>query len=230
MGLSIDQNQVVREYSDYVMRIARQVKRTLPPNVDTEDLVGYGMTGLLEAAQRFDPSLGANFSTFSYYRIKGAIYDGLRSMGTLSRSEYKKQKFEEKAQAYLKDCRDCPPNSLTTDPEHELNELARKVQRMVTIYVTSMESNELNAIPDEASMRADDQMARLQLYEKMSAAIGKLSSTDQEIIKSYYFDELSLEEVGKKLGLSKSWTCRKHAKAVEKLSDTFMAMIADQNS
>src|SRR5580700_2233844 len=98
---SAEQKKLVEQYSDYVVRIAKQVKRTLSPNVETDDLIGYGMTGLMEAAERFNPSLGANFSTFSFYRIRGAMYDGLRVMGSLSRTEYKRQRFEERASAYM---------------------------------------------------------------------------------------------------------------------------------
>ena len=83
------------------------------------------------------------------------------------------------------------------------------------------------ALADEDQEDTSDQLARLELYEKMRAAIGKLSKSDQEIINAYYFEEKSLEEVGKRLGLSKSWTCRKHARAMEKLSDVFFAMIKD---
>ncbi len=61
----------------------------------------------------------------------------------------------------------------------------------------------------------------------MRAAIGKLSKSDQEIITAYYFEDKSLEEVGNGLGLSKSWTCRKHARAMEKLSDAFFTLIKD---
>ena len=62
----------------------------------------------------------------------------------------------------------------------------------------------------------------------MQLAIGKLPKSDQEIIKSYYFEELSLEDVGKRLGLSKSWTSRKHAKAMEKLSDLFFEILNEK--
>jgi RNA polymerase sigma factor for flagellar operon FliA len=101
MSVALSQKELVEQYSEYVVRIAKQVKRTLSPNIETDDLISYGMTGLIEAAERFDPSVGANFSTFSYYRIRGAIYDGLRVMGSLSRTEYRRQRFDEKASAYL---------------------------------------------------------------------------------------------------------------------------------
>lgn len=229
MSAFLSQKQLVEQYSEYVVRIAKQVKRTLSPNIETDDLIGYGMTGLIEAAERFDPAMGANFSTFSYYRIRGAIYDGLRVMGSLSRTEYKRQRFEEKASSYLENdaARTVVKNKSTQEPEEELMGMAKKVQRMISIYVTSMDEKELHALADENAEDASDQLARLQLYEKMRAAIGKLSEDDQEIIRSYYFENKSLEEVGKTLGLSKSWTCRKHARAMEKLSDVFFALIKD---
>jgi RNA polymerase sigma factor for flagellar operon FliA len=227
MALALDQKKLVEQYSDYVVRIAKQVKRSLSPNVETDDLIGYGMTGLIEAAERYNPSLGANFSTFSFYRIRGAIYDGLRVMGSLSRTEYKRQRFDEKASSYMMG-ENRPKTALSPlSTEEELQGMAKKVQRMVTIYVTTLNEKDVQNIADEELECADDRLARLELYEKMRAAIGKLSKSDQEIINSYYFEDKSLEEVGKRLGLSKSWTCRKHARAMEKLSDAFFALIKD---
>ena len=227
MALAHDQKKLVEQYSDYVVRIAKQVKRSLSPNVETDDLIGYGMTGLIEAAERYNPSMGANFSTFSFYRIRGAIYDGLRVMGSLSRTEYKRQRFDEKASAYMMGENRSQTGLATPSAEEALVGMAKKVQRMVTIYVTALNEKDIQGIADEDLERADDRLARLELYEKMRAAIGKLSKSDQEIINSYYFEDKSLEEVGKRLGLSKSWTCRKHARAMEKLSDAFFDLIKD---
>ncbi len=227
MNVAQNQKQLIEQYSEYVVRIAKQVKRTLSPNIETDDLIGYGMTGLIEAADRYNPSMGANFSTFSYYRIRGAIYDGLRVMGSLSRTEYKRQRFDEKATTYMESEASKPSSGLKVSAEEELGQMAQKVQRMVTIYVTSLSDKDIHTIADQDAEKTDDRLARLQLYEKMRAAIGRLSKSDQEIITAYYFEDKSLEEVGKGLGLSKSWTCRKHARAMEKLSDAFFAMIKD---
>ena len=96
-----DSKAVVEQYTPYVRSIAGKVRKKLPPDIEFDDLVEYGMIGLLEAAQRFDPEAGANFMTFAYYRIRGAVYDGLRSMGWMSRTEYAKARFEERANEYL---------------------------------------------------------------------------------------------------------------------------------
>ena len=74
-------NQLIEQYGSFVRSIARQVKKSVSPRIELDDLIAYGMTGLLEAGERFDAKQGANFTTFSYYRIRGAIYDGLRGMG-----------------------------------------------------------------------------------------------------------------------------------------------------
>src|SRR5262247_3660790 len=96
-----DRNAVITQYTPYVRSIAGKIKKTIAKEIEFDDLVEYGMIGLLEAADRYDPKHGANFMTFAYYRIRGAIYDGLRGMGWMSRSEYAKARFEERANEYL---------------------------------------------------------------------------------------------------------------------------------
>lgn len=219
MNVKTESNDLVNKYSDYVVKIAQQIKRNLHPNIETQDLVSYGMTGLIEAANRFNPTLGVNFTTYSYYRIKGAIYDGLRCMGSLSRTEYKRQTYEEKEWLHLHETK-----KLNTS-----DDFTKKAQQTASIYLVSLEQQENISLKDENIERADDLMAKLQLYEKMKKAIGYLSKKEQDIIKLYYFEELSLEEVGNKMGLSKSWTCRKHAKALEKLSDRFFNILKEKN-
>src|SRR5690606_37212658 len=98
---NLDRRQLAEQYMPYVRSIAGKVKKTVAKEIEFDDLVEYGMIGLLEAADRYDPSHGANFMTFAYYRIRGAIYDGLRGMGWMSRSEYAKARFEERANEYL---------------------------------------------------------------------------------------------------------------------------------
>ena len=91
----VEINQLVEKHLSLVQAIARKVKKTLNASIDVDDLVGYGSKGLVEAAERFDPRHGVAFSTFAYYRIRGAMYDGLRSMGWYSRADYARYRAEE---------------------------------------------------------------------------------------------------------------------------------------
>ena len=84
-----------------VQAIARKVKRTLGGAIEVDDLVGYGRKGLVEAAERFDGRAGVAFTTFAYYRIRGAMYDGIRAMGWYSRADYARYRAEERANEYL---------------------------------------------------------------------------------------------------------------------------------
>src|SRR5262252_2218784 len=98
-------SQLVEQNLSLVEAIARKVKRTLGASrstIELEDLVAYGSKGLVEAAERFDPRHGVAFSTFAYYRIRGAMFDGLRTMGWYSRADYARYRAEERANEYLR--------------------------------------------------------------------------------------------------------------------------------
>jgi RNA polymerase sigma factor for flagellar operon FliA len=98
---AIDRKRLVADNLPYVRAIAAVIKEQLPKEIEYDDLVAYGTQGLLEASERYDGRHGASFTTFAYYRVRGAIYDGLRGMGWLPRGEYARFRFEERAAAYL---------------------------------------------------------------------------------------------------------------------------------
>src|SRR5262245_18600760 len=98
----IETQRLIEQHLSLVQAIARKVKRTLGGAIDLEDLVGYGSKGLVEAAERFDPGHGVVFTTFAYYRIRGAMYDGLRTMGWYSRADYARYRAGERANEYLR--------------------------------------------------------------------------------------------------------------------------------
>src|SRR5918992_3700513 len=82
---AFDRDALIEQHRSYARALAIKVMRTLPSSIELADLVAYGEVGLVEAAERFDPRRGVSFSTFAHYRIKGAIYDGLREMGYFTR-------------------------------------------------------------------------------------------------------------------------------------------------
>ena len=84
MALGESKPQILEKYGPYVRSLAAQVRKQFNSQFEMDELVAWGQIGLLEAAERFDARVGANFLTFAHYRIKGAIYDGLRKMGRCS--------------------------------------------------------------------------------------------------------------------------------------------------
>jgi len=224
--------ELIEQFTPFVRGIAAKIKKSLAKNIEFDDLVAYGMTGLLEAADRYDPKMGANFMTFSYYRIRGAIYDGLRGMGWVNRTEYQKIRFEERATAYLENMasRETVP-SMKGGPaenksvEDNIEDLAAQVSQLVTIYVTSLEAMEDLQVEDKEKQALDARFADLEMKAHVKEAISRLAEADREIIQMYYFKELSLQEVGNKLGLSKSWTSRRHAQAIERLTKILQELL-----
>src|ERR1035437_5240084 len=88
---------LIEECQGLVRSLASRIHHKLPPHVDIDDLVAYGQMGLAEAARDYDPGRETQFSTFAYYRIRGAIYDGLAKMSWFSRIEYRRRRKRQMA-------------------------------------------------------------------------------------------------------------------------------------
>ncbi|MBI3178890.1 MAG: sigma-70 family RNA polymerase sigma factor [Deltaproteobacteria bacterium] len=225
----LDRRGLADKYTPYVRSIAGKIKKAVAKEIDFEDLVEYGMIGLFEAADRYDPKFGANFMTFAYYRIRGAIYDGLRGMGWMSRSEYAKARFEERANEYLAELAmaqeqgsEAPENPF----EHAVQDLASAVQGLAAVYITTLDGTEALQVTDPEERLADEKLGLEQARKLVRETILKLSDQERELLEMYYYKEQSLEEVGEKLGLSKSWTSRLHARVIEKLHRLLESQLA----
>jgi RNA polymerase sigma factor for flagellar operon FliA len=215
-----DSKAVVEQYTPYVRSIAGKVRKKLPPDIEFDDLVEYGMIGLLEAAQRFDPEAGANFMTFAYYRIRGAVYDGLRSMGWMSRTEYAKARFEERANEYLaavafaeESGEQAPENPF----EHAVQDLAAAVEGLAAVYLTAIDGTEGLQLEDTNNPLPEEALGLEQARALVRKTIASLGDQERQLMEMYYYREMSLQEVGDHLGLSKSWTSRLHGRVVDKL-------------
>jgi len=212
-----ERNQLIEQYLPYVRSIAGKIMKTLSAHIDFNDLVRHGEVGLIEAADRFDPKMGVNFKTFAYYRIRGAIYDGLREMGWLSRSQYAKQKFQEAAGNFLSSAMS-PIDGMPQSPVvEELEAVADIVGGLVPIYITSLEAADVLQIEDERGVSASDELELGESRRAVQEAISELPEQEKEIIHLYYFQDLTLQEVSERLGLSKSWASRLHSRAVQHL-------------
>ena len=217
-----DKRALIAKYTPYVRSIAGKIKKTVSRDIDFEDLVEYGMIGLLEAAERYDEKLGANFMTFAYYRIRGAVYDGLRGMGWLSRSEYAKVRFEERANDFLtqvaeehETAEDAPENPF----EHVVQDLASAVQGLAAVYITTLDGAEdAQFQPKDEAPLPEEKLGLEQARALVREMIKKLSDQERKLLELYYYKDMSLEDVGKILGLSKSWTSRLHARVIERLN------------
>lgn len=211
-----ERNQLIERYLPYVRSIAGKIMKTLSAHIEFNDLVRHGEVGLIEAADRFDPKLGVNFKTFAYYRIRGAIYDGLREMGWLSRSQYAKQKFQEAANNFLASSA-TGEGAGAPSVQDEVNAMAEVVSGLVPIYITSLEGAEALQIEDDRGPSPSEELELGESRRVIHEAIDELPEQEREIVLMYYFKDLTLQEVSERLGLSKSWASRLHSRAIQHL-------------
>lgn len=220
--------QLIQETLGLVNAIALKICRSLSQALEVEELISYGRQGLVEAAARFDPSRGVEFATYAYYRIKGAIYDGLREQGWLTRMEY--LHFLSSANSYLQNLSDRPePHApAAASVEQRVSELADTLGDLAAIFVTSATRETDGA--DRESSDGFEALARKRTSRKVRRAMELLPERERRIIELHYFEELSLTETSEQLGLSKSWTSRLHARAVRLLSSKLAHMAEEHET
>jgi len=212
-----ERQRLVEGHLAFVRSIAAKVKEQLPKEIEFEDLVGYGTQGLIEAADRYDPAHGTAFSTFSYYRIRGAIYDGLRGMGWLPRGEYARLRADERANALLQNVGDREGGEGEGSLEDDVRAIADALGGIATVFVLALES--LPNEPADDRPRAEELVEEEQQRSVVREALASLPEKERRLLELYYFEERSLLEAGAALGLSKSWSSRLHARAVTLLKE-----------
>lgn len=201
-----------------VYSIASRVHRNVPIRVDMDDLIAYGELGLAEAARDFDPDQGAKFTTFAFYRIQGAIYDGLAKMTWTSRARYRRLRYEQMANEALAEEMQSSGGSL----QEEAGWLGNVTQKLGVVYLASQCDEESSlrdsAIEDANAMSVFVQVAQRELIEKLRTLLKVLPAVEQRLIQEIYFEGATLQDAAVVLGISKSWASRLHAKALEQLS------------
>lgn len=200
-----------------VRRIAGEVRRSLGGRAEIGDLIAYGTEGLIHALDRFDPKRGITFSSFAYYRIRGAVWDGVRKMGWKSRRtpEAALARFQAGANLALQQAADDAPAAASAD---EADAIARTIARVGVAYVVSFD---LEAVDRQASETPNPEAQTGDASERafVRRALTTLPEKERTLLLLMYFEDKSLTEAGAAIGLSKSWACRLHARALELLGD-----------
>jgi RNA polymerase sigma factor for flagellar operon FliA len=199
-------HRLIESHRSYAHAIAAEILRKLPSHVEKDDMHAAAELGLTEAANAFDPRRGVQFQTFAYYRIRGAIYDAIRKATWFSREQYKEVAAEAKVNSLLVD------ESAAAEPAS----LERYVGSVVACYMLSLDSAEVRA-PKSRGRSAEERVIDREWHDRLHRALDQLPEKHRSLLKAYYFEDKNLEEIGAGMGLSKSWTCRLHAKAIEML-------------
>lgn len=209
-------NKLIEENLGYVKALAIRIRGELASaSLDLEELVAHGTSGLVEAAERWDPARGVAFSTFAYYRIRGAIFDGLRKSGWLPRGE---ARFAVAANDFLENLgdREQPLDKAGDGLASQVADLGRALDGIATVYLTSLSAATRDRTPDAAPL-ASQQLEEQETLRALRAAITRLPEKERQLVEAYYFQGRTLEDAGRSLGLSKSWSSRLHARAINLL-------------
>ncbi len=216
-----ERQRLVDSNVPFVRAISAKIKESLPREIEFDDLVAYGMQGLLEAAERFDGRVGTSFTTFAYYRVRGAVFDGLRGMGWLPRGEYARLRFEERAAAYLGHLADreagLETHQVDSSIEHEVRQLAEALGNVAAIFVTTLDSHREEMESTSLSPAPHTTLEKNERDRLITHALASLPDKERRLLHLYYYEDRSLAEAGAALGLSKSWSSRLHARAIELL-------------
>ena len=222
--------KLILHYAPLVKYVASRVATGLPASVEQADLVSYGMFGLIDALEKFEPGRGNKFETYAIPRIKGAIIDELRAMDWVPRSVRFKQREIEKALADLESMLKRQPSEKEMSERlgisvKELHDVVSQISFVSVLALDEILSvgsdrGEQVSLLDTLADRGTDPTTALEGEETrglLAAAINSLSEREKIVVTLYYFEGLTLAEIGDILGVTESRVCQIHTKAVGQL-------------
>jgi len=226
--------RLVVAYSPMVKFVAGRLGAGLPSHVEDADLISYGLVGLIGAIERFEPERGIKFETFAMTRIRGAIIDELRSLDWVPRSVRSRAREIEAAQAKLEHELQRAPteaelaaklNMTEEELQSALLEIANSsVYALDELWTVSDSSGDqvslLDTIADESAADPQEALASTEVKDLLTEAISGLPEREQLVVALYYYENLTLREIGEVLGVTESRVSQLHTKAVMRLKSS----------
>jgi RNA polymerase sigma factor for flagellar operon FliA len=222
--LTGEQERVLLEHLPIVRFLARRIHERLPQHVDIEDMVSAGVVGLMDAFSKFDPAKKVQFRSYAQFRIRGAILDSLRTLDWSPRELRRKGRAVEEAIRVLTARMGRAPNEAEVAVEMEL-ELEKYQQLLgdlkgLEIGTLHMERNEdsgdeeLAYVPGRPEEDPLFRCLRGELEERLAEAIQNLPDRERLVMSLYYYEEMTMREIGLALGVVESRVSQVHASAV----------------
>ena len=223
--------RLILEYMPLVKHVAGRLAVALPPYVDFDDLVSYGIFGLVEAIERYDVERGVRFETYAATRIRGAILDGLRAADWVPRSLRQKGREVEQVIARLEGRLGRPATDAEVAAELGLSVAAydRLAAELSAVALVSLDDvwvadpeeesqlRVLETVSDGGSVNPQDQLEEKETERLLAEGIDRLPERERLVVALYYKEGLTLKEIGRVLGVTESRVCQIHAKAILRL-------------
>jgi RNA polymerase sigma factor for flagellar operon FliA len=218
-------NRLIEHYLPVVRYTAERVSSTLPQSVDIDDLMSAGLFGLIEAIKSFDLGRNVKFKTYCSWRVRGAILDELRANDWVPRLVRNKasmleQKMREAEAALGRPASDLELASMLGMSVGELDKLMHEASAVTVCYLSDNagEGEDASARSDLVEdPRADDPLDGLHRKDVMEVLTKELTLRERLIMILYYFEELTMREIGLALDLSESRVCQLHSRIVARL-------------
>jgi RNA polymerase sigma factor for flagellar operon FliA len=224
-------DRLIIHYSPLVKYVAGRVSVGLPQNIEQSDLVSYGIFGLIDAIDKFDTGRNIKFETYAIARIKGAIIDELRSIDWVPRSVRAKARRVEKAYASLEaTLLRTPTDAEVADEmgisEAELHQVFNQISFVGLVALDEMlagaggERGESTTLGDTIPDKSEGPVSAFEVEEMkqiLATAINRLGDREKVVLTLYYYEGLTLAEIGQVLGVTESRVCQIHTKAVLQL-------------
>ncbi len=193
--------EFIAQHEKLVHGLAHRLRRELSLQGDLDDLIAFGFGGLLEARHRFDPRRGVRFQTFAYYRVRGAMLDGVRKMSQLPRRAHER----------LQAAAEASPTAAPTALDKAFTRMS------VCITTATVLQGRFGDESPEAILLKNESVTRL------LQALPGLSPRQRVLVRGFYFEGRSLDAMARELGISKSWASRLHTNALQELREALEA-------
>lgn len=225
-----DRQKLLNAYLPLVRNVAARMAMGFPRSVELSDLVNTGVIGLIEAFGNFDPLRGVKFETYAVPRIRGAILDELRALDWVPRSTRARSREIDRATSHLENRLGRPPevHELAKQMKITEKELHHALDDVSSTSILSLDEiiypeddnrqvSRIETLHDGAVMSILGDIERGELRTFLVVAMDRLTAQEKLVIALYYFEELTLKEIGEVMTISESRVSQIHTRAVSKL-------------
>ena len=233
-------DRLILTYAPLVKFVAGRLGASLPSHVDEQDLVSYGLLGLIGAIERYDPDREIKFETYAIMRIKGAIIDELRSLDWVPRSVRSRAREIERAMLELENRLKRPPTDeeVATEIGITVDEFQDSLTAISRSSVAALDElwqintgggDTVSLIDTIEDPHVDDPskaMSQTEVREALADAIQRLPEREKLVITLYYYEELTLREIGEVLSVTESRVSQLHTKAILRLKVRLQGSLA----
>jgi len=241
-GTESARERLILHYSPLVKFVAGRVAAGLPQNIEQADLVSYGIFGLIDAIDKFDPARGYKFETYAISRIKGAIIDELRSIDWVPRSIRAKARAIERAYSKLENELKRSPEEGEVAKELDLSESELQHTLSQISFTGLVALDDLLAASNSGRQGGttvkdtitDGRHDPVEAYEVdemkhlLADAINRMPDRERLVLTLYYYEGLTLAEIGSLLGVTESRVCQIHTKSILQLRSRLQEPAADR--